>query len=158
MPAEVAATRVARGHDERVVQSCERTTIDARTLLGPRIETMNAYAPMFLMFLVGAVLVGVFFALAVLVGPKSDTKPEHNLPFECGSESSGANHTRLSVKFYLTAILFVVFDIEAIFLYPWAIKFRSLGWTGFAEMLAFLAVLVIGLVYVWKKGALDWES
>ncbi len=119
---------------------------------------MIAYVPMFLMFLVAAALVAIFFAMAVFVGPKSDTLPEHNLPFECGSESSGSNHARLSVKFYLTAILFVVFDIEAIFLYPWAIKFRTLGWTGFTEMLAFLAVLVIGLVYCWKKGALDWET
>ena len=118
---------------------------------------MIAYAPMFLLFLVGIVLVGVFFALAVLIGPKNDGV-EHNLPFECGSESSGGKHVRLSVKFYLTAILFVVFEIEAVFLYPWAIKFRSLGWMGLVEMLAFLSVLVVGLIYCWKKGALEWET
>ena len=119
---------------------------------------MLAYAPMFLMFLVGIVLVAVFFSTAVFLGPKNDGSAEHNIPFECGSESSGGKHVRLSVKFYLTAILFVVFDIEAVFLYPWAIKFRSLGWMGLVEMLAFLSVLVIGLVYCWKKGALDWET
>ncbi len=75
-----------------------------------------------------------------------------------GSESSGGRHVRLSVKFSLTAILVVVFDIEAVFLYPWAVKFRSLGWVGLVEMLGFLGVLVVGLVYCWKKGALEWEK
>ena len=65
---------------------------------------------------------------------------------------------KLSVKFYLTAILFVVFDIEAVFIYPWAIHFRALGWLGLAEMLGFLAVIVVALVYVWRKGALEWET
>jgi NADH-quinone oxidoreductase subunit A len=63
-----------------------------------------------------------------------------------------------AVKFYLTAILFVVFDIEAVFLYPWAAMFRSLGWIGFVEMLLFIVILGITLIYVWKKGALEWES
>ena len=81
-----------------------------------------------------------------------------NAPFECGSESSGGRHLKLSVKFYLTAILFVVFDIESVFVYPWAIHFRNLGWPGFAEMLSFLAVIVVALVYVWRKGALEWET
>ena len=79
-------------------------------------------------------------------------------PFECGSESSGGRHVKLSVKFYLTAILFVVFDIESVFIYPWAVRFRSLGWTGLAEMFGFLAVIVVALIYVWRKGALEWES
>ena len=65
---------------------------------------------------------------------------------------------RISVKFYLTAILFVVFDIEAVFVYPWAVQFRSLGWMGLASMMGFLVVILAGLVYVWKKGALEWES
>ena len=100
---------------------------------------------------------GLFTLLAVAVGPKSVT-PEKLKPFECGSESSGGNHLKLSVKFYLTAILFVVFDIEAVFIYPWAVQFKSLGWTGLLSMFGFLAVLVVGLVYCWKKGALEWES
>jgi NADH-quinone oxidoreductase subunit A len=119
---------------------------------------MIAYAPMFILFAVAMVLVLAFFAGAVFLGPKNKGEPEHNTPYESGSESTGARHVRLSVKFYLTAILFVVFDIEAVFLYPWSVRFRSLGWTGLVEMLAFLAVLVIGLVYCWKKGALEWEK
>jgi NADH-quinone oxidoreductase subunit A len=62
------------------------------------------------------------------------------------------------VKFYLTAILFVVFDIEAVLIYPWAVEFKNLGWTGFATMLSFVALLVVALLYVWKKGALEWEK
>ena|SRR5438067_13703135 len=119
---------------------------------------MAAYAPMFILFAVAFVLVLVFFVGASFLGPKNKGETEHNLPFECGSESSGGRHVRLSVKFYLTAILFVVFDIEAVFLYPWAVKFRSLGWVGLVEMLGFLGVLVVGLVYCWKKGALEWEK
>ena len=80
------------------------------------------------------------------------------MPFECGSDSDGAKDVRISVKFYLTAILFVVFDIEAVFVYPWAVQFRSLGWMGLASMMGFLVVILAGLVYVWKKGALEWES
>jgi NADH-quinone oxidoreductase subunit A len=119
---------------------------------------MIAYAPMFLLFAVALLVVLGFFAGASLLGPKNKGEPEHNLPFECGSESSGGRHVRLSVKFYLTAILFVVFDIEAVFLYPWGVRFRTLGWAGLVEMLTFLGVLVVGLVYCWKKGALEWEK
>ncbi|GAC1540706.1 MAG: NADH-quinone oxidoreductase subunit A [Polyangiales bacterium] len=118
---------------------------------------MIAYAPMFILFAVAMVLVVAFYVLATVLGPKNKGETEHNLPFECGSESTGGRHIRLSVKFYLTALLFVVFDIEAVFLYPWAVKFRALGWPGLVEMLGFLGVLVIGLVYCWKKGALEWE-
>lgn len=119
---------------------------------------MVAYAPMFILFAVAIGLVLAFWAAASFLGPKNKGEPEHNMPFECGSESSGGRHVRLSVKFYLTAILFVVFDIEAVFLYPWGVKFRTLGWSGLVEMLGFLGVLVVGLVYCWKKGALEWEK
>ena len=115
------------------------------------------YLPLFIMFAVAALLAVLFFTGASLLGKKNPTK-EKMLPFECGSESSGGRHLKLSVKFYLTAILFVVFDIEAVFVYPWAIQFRSLGWLGLAEMFSFLAVVVVALVYVWRKGALEWES
>jgi NADH-quinone oxidoreductase subunit A len=115
------------------------------------------YLPVFLMLLVASlVALGVFLA-TTLAGPSNPT-PEKMLPYESGSETTGASHLRLSVKFYLTAILFVVFDIEAVFLYPWAASFRELGLFGFVEMLLFLAVLGVTLVYAWKKGALEWES
>ena len=77
-------------------------------------------------------------------------------PFECGNVSSGPAWGRFSVKFYLTAILFIVFDVEVVFLYPWAVMYRSLGLFGFFEMLMFVLVLALGFVYVWRKGALEW--
>ena len=116
------------------------------------------YGPMFIMIAVASLLAGLFFVGATYLGGKVNKTREKMLPFECGSESSGGRHLKLSVKFYLTAILFVVFDIEAVFIYPWAVQFRSLGWLGLAEMLGFLAVVVVALVYVWRKGALEWES
>jgi NADH-quinone oxidoreductase subunit A len=118
---------------------------------------ISTYAPMFLMVAVAVLLAALFFTGASLLGKKNPTR-EKMMPFECGSESSGGNHVKMSVKFYLTAILFVVFDIETVFIYPWAVQFRSLGWFGLAEMFGFLAVIVVALVYVWKKGALEWES
>jgi NADH-quinone oxidoreductase subunit A len=118
---------------------------------------LETYGSMFLILGIATVLATLFFTGATLLGPKNPTR-EKLLPFECGSESTGGRHLKLSVKFYLTAILFVVFDIEAVFIYPWAVQFRSLGWFGLVEMISFLAVVVVALVYVWRKGALEWET
>jgi NADH-quinone oxidoreductase subunit A len=118
---------------------------------------VQTYGPVFLMLAVAALVAGLFFTLASVLGKKNST-PEKREPYECGSESSGGRHVKLSVKFYLTAILFVVFDIESIFVYPWALQFRALGWAGMAEMMSFLAVILVALIYVWRKGALEWES
>jgi NADH-quinone oxidoreductase subunit A len=105
-----------------------------------------------------AILVAVgMFTMTSTFGPKNPT-PEKGIPYESGSETLGARHVKVSVKFYLTAILFVVFDIEAVFLYPWAPLFRELGWFGLVEMLAFVTVLGVTLVYAWRKGALEWEN
>jgi NADH-quinone oxidoreductase subunit A len=121
------------------------------------VSLFATYGPMLLMLAVASIVASLFFIGASTLGTKKPTR-EKMLPFECGSESSGGRHLKLSVKFYLTAILFVVFDIEAVFIYPWAVQFRSLGWLGLGEMFGFLAVVVVALVYVWKKGALEWES
>lgn len=117
---------------------------------------MTTYLPVFLMLAVAVIIAIVLFSLTSSAGPKKPTL-EKMLPYESGSETTGAKHIRLSVKFYLTAILFVVFDIEAVFLYPWGSLFRDLGWFGFVEMLLFLTVLGVTLLYAWKKGALEWE-
>jgi NADH-quinone oxidoreductase subunit A len=118
---------------------------------------VSTYAPVFMALLVAGGLATLFWIGASNLGTKNPT-PEKMTPYECGSESSGGRHLKLSVKFYLSAILFVVFDIEAVFVYPWAIQFRSLGWAGMGEMFSFLAVVVVALVYCWRKGALEWES
>src|SRR5690242_6348772 len=107
---------------------------------------------------------GLFTALAVLVGPKA-VNPEKLKPFECGSEPIGTPRGRYSVRFYQVAILFLVFDIEAAFMYPWAILYNNLSHDpmggvsvfGFAEMLIFVAILVVALAYVWRKKAIGWE-
>jgi NADH-quinone oxidoreductase subunit A len=117
---------------------------------------MVTYVPLFILFAIAATLAGVMFALTSVLGPKNPT-PEKMIPYECGSESTGGRHVKPSVKFYLTAILFVVFDIEAVLIYPWAVQFQSLGWIGLATMVSFISLLVVALVYVWKKGALEWE-
>ncbi len=109
------------------------------------------------MVLVVALLVAAFFAVGAFFGPRKPS-PEKDTPYECGSESDGARHARLSVKFYLVAILFVVFDVEMVFLFPWAVQYRDLGFAGFVEMMAFLGMLVVALAWLWRKGALEWEK
>lgn len=118
---------------------------------------VELYLPMFIMFAIAAGIAGVMWLGGALVGPKNPT-PEKLLPFECGSDSDGARSIKMNVKFYLTAILFVVFDIEVVFIYPWAALFKGLGWAGFATMFGFITALIIALVYCWKKGALEWDS
>jgi NADH-quinone oxidoreductase subunit A len=116
----------------------------------------DTYFPALLMFAVATAFAVLIFTLTSSLGQKRMT-PEKAIPYESGSDSTGANEIRLSVKFYLTAILFVVFDIEAVFLFPWASIFRQLGWMGLIEMTAFIVILTVTLVYAWKKGALEWE-
>jgi NADH-quinone oxidoreductase subunit A len=117
---------------------------------------MANYVPLFILFGIAAVITLGMFLLTSYLGPKNPTS-EKMIPYECGSESTGGRFVKPSVKFYLTAILFVVFDIEAVLIYPWAVTFRSLGWVGLATMASFIALLVVALVYVWRKGALEWE-
>lgn len=117
----------------------------------------QTYLPVLFIFLL-SLAVGAFKFLVghyVARTPLTDAQAQ---PYECGNESTGALGLRLDVKFYLTAILFVVFDIEVVFIYPWATLFRQLGWAGFGTMSVFVASLAIALAYCWKKGALEWES
>ena len=118
---------------------------------------MIDYVPVLILMGIAAAVAGGMFAATTLLGPKVPNAVKA-VPFECGNPSEGARKIRPSVKFYLTALLFVVFDIEAVMIYPWAVEFRSLGWTGFATMGSFIALLAIVLVYVWRKGALEWEK
>lgn len=114
-----------------------------------------------LLVLVVAVLFAAFNLSASFVLGKlfsgSGSNPVKDSPYECGMEPTTPARMRFSVKFYIVAVLFILFDIEVVFMYPWAMKFHQLGWFGFAEMLAFLSVLLSGWVYVVRKGALDWE-
>lgn len=118
---------------------------------------LEVYLPMFVMFAIALLICAGMWSAGAFLGPKHPTA-EKMTPFECGNDTEGAGNTRMSVKFYLAAILFVVFDIEVVFMYPWATLFRDLGWVGFGSMVAFISALLIALVYCWKKGALEWES
>lgn len=118
---------------------------------------MTSYVPiLFLMILVSVVAVGLL-ALTTFVGPKR-TNPDKELPFETGNlPSPGTARAQFSVHFFLVAILFVVFDVEIAFLYPWAVKFNQLGLFGFVEMLVFLGILFVGWFYIIRRGVLEWN-
>lgn len=118
----------------------------------------NPYISILLTITIAFIVTIVMVGISVFLGPKRPSSVKQNI-FECGLPPSGAEpRSRFSVKFYVIAILFLLFDIEAVFLYPWAVNFRLLGWFGFIEMLVFIGVLAFGLFYVWKRGALDWED
>ena len=114
------------------------------------------YLPVVIMALVAALIPALFVSVGRFLGPRKPSLVKSEA-FECGNPPTGPAWGRFSVKFYLTAILFIVFDVEVVFLYPWAILFRRLGVFGFVEMLIFVAILTLGLVYVWRKGALEWD-
>jgi NADH-quinone oxidoreductase subunit A len=114
------------------------------------------YLPLAVVLLLSGVLAMIIPLLAGALGPRRPSAIK-SASFEAGSESSGMARQRFAVKFYVVALLFIVFDVEAVFLYPWAVNFQALGWFGYTEMVVFAATLVVGLIYVWKKGALEWE-
>jgi NADH-quinone oxidoreductase subunit A len=116
----------------------------------------HPYFPLLVLFAIAAVVVLALLLIAFKVGPKS-MNPVKAEPFESGNPPKGDARIRFSVRFYLIAMLFLIFDLEVVFLYPWAIYFRQLGVFGLVQMGVFLVILTIGYVYVWKKGALDWN-
>lgn len=118
---------------------------------------LDAYLPLVVAIAVAGGMGAALLALSSLLGPKSRSAVKA-APFECGSNPVGSARQRFAVKFYVVGLLFIVFDLETVMFYPWAVQFRALGWFGFVEMLIFAATLVLGLVYVWRKGALDWEQ
>ena len=119
---------------------------------------MNPYLGIVLLALASVLFLVMMLALFMLLGPQHKTRTKQ-LPFECGGMSSGSAHgQRFHVRFYLVAVLFILFDIEVVFLFPWALILRELGWYGFGQMLVFIAVIAAGLLYIWRRGVLDWNS
>lgn len=122
--------------------------------------TLGDYLPLLILIIVGILMAGLLVTLSWILGPKHITK-EKLMPYECGVNPVGSARERFPVKYYLIAMLFIVFDIETVFLYPWAITFRSGSHAfrlfEFAEMIVFIVILFVGYIYVWKKGALEWE-
>jgi NADH-quinone oxidoreductase subunit A len=113
------------------------------------------YVPIFIFIAFVGVLLPVTLLAAKLVRPDNPSKTKL-MPYECGIDPIDSSRGRYTVRYYIIAILFVVFDVETIFLFPWAVKFKAFGVFGFAEMLIFLAILIVGYIWVWKKGALEW--
>ncbi len=117
---------------------------------------MEAYLPIVLMLGLGLIAGIVFTNINRWIGPKRPTE-EKLSTYESGMEPVRTARERFSVKFYLVAMLFIIFDIEIVFMYPWAVQFRELGYGGFIEMLVFIAILLVGYLYIIKKGALEWR-
>jgi NADH-quinone oxidoreductase subunit A len=122
---------------------------------------LTPYIPVLVLLILAGALSLAIGVLASTLGPKRIFAVKETA-FECGSPTTGDPHTRHSVKFYLVALLFIVFDVESVFIYPWGSLLREfhaegLGWFAYVEMLSFMLTLAIGLVYVWRKGALEWS-
>ena len=117
---------------------------------------LSEYLPILLFLGVSTVMGVVLLGLGTLLGPRRPDA-EKGSPYECGFEAFEDARMKFDVRYYLVAILFIIFDLEIAFLVPWAVVFTDLGWQAFAAMGLFLGVLVIGFVYEWKKGALEWE-
>jgi NADH-quinone oxidoreductase subunit A len=119
-------------------------------------QNLLDYFPIVMMFMVALGFVGVTMIATHLLGPKRDTQTKLDA-FECGIEAKGNARIPFSIKYFLVAILFVLFDVEVIFMYPWAVLFKELGTPGFIEMIIFIAFLLVGFFYIIKRGALNWE-
>jgi len=113
------------------------------------------YLPLLIHFVIAGALAGIFVLLSYIIGYRRPTRAKLS-PYECGMEPIGDARGRFSVKFYLVAMLFILFDVEAVFLYPWAVILRDLKMFGFYEMMVYIVIVLVGFFYIWKKGALDW--
>jgi NADH-quinone oxidoreductase subunit A len=117
----------------------------------------QTYFPVLVQILIALLVAGGMIGASALIGHKVKDRVKDS-PYESGMEPVGSARERFSVKFYLVAMLFIVFDIEAIFLYPWAVVYRELKLFAFAEMLLFIVLVLCGFFYIWKKGVLDWSK
>jgi NADH-quinone oxidoreductase subunit A len=126
------------------------------------MDYLSPYLPVLVLLIIAGVMCLAIIILATVLGPRRITAIKETA-FECGSPSTGDPHARHSVKFYLVALLFIVFDIESVFIYPWGALLRDLhaegkGWFTYFEMMSFMFTLALGLLYVWRKGALEWNK
>lgn len=122
-------------------------------------ELIENLLPIVLSLVLAMAIPSVLMLLSKILGPRRDN-PTKLSPYECGIQSSsisGDARHRFNVKFYLIAMCFLVFDVEIVFLFPWAVLFQKMAWAGFISMLGFLGVLAFGWFYLWKRGALEWE-
>src|SRR6266404_9534180 len=117
---------------------------------------LNLYGPILIFFVIAAAFPIATLWVAKFLRPTPRQSAEKLMPYECGITPESDARGRYTVRFYIIAILYVIFDVETIFLFPWAVKYRTLGWFGVAEVLVFLLILVVGYIWAYKKGALEW--
>ena len=117
---------------------------------------LEQYFPILLFILVGLAMGGALLGIGKLVAPNRPD-PEKLSPYECGFEAFEDARMKFDVRYYLVAILFILFDLEIAFLFPWAVVLQDIGFEGFVAMMIFLVILIVGFAYEWKKGALEWE-
>jgi len=117
---------------------------------------LENYLPILIFIAVAAVFGAVFIAAGFLAGPQRPDSAKLS-PYECGFEAFEDSRMKFDVRYYLVAILFIIFDLEIAFLFPWAVALKEIGLFGFTAMMLFLGILVIGFIYEWKRGALEWE-
>ena len=122
------------------------------------MERASEYLGLLVTFLIATGIAMVIIFLNGILGPKNKQSPVKSEPFECGIAPIQQRTSQFSVKFYLIAMFFILFDVEIVWLFPWAVILKELRWTGLVEMFSFLAVLALGFIYAWKKGALEWEK
>ena len=113
------------------------------------------FGTVFLFIIIGAVLLIAALLLAKILSPSKPSKNKLS-SYECGEESEGSAWIQFNIRYYVIALVFIIFDVEVLFLFPWAVVYESLGWLAFIEMAIFLIILIFGLIYVWKKGDLNW--
>ncbi len=122
------------------------------------MERSSEYIGLLITFLIAGGLALTIIFLNSILGPKNKMTPAKGEPFECGKDPIAISTGHFSMKFYLIAMFFILFDVEIVWLFPWAVILRSLGWPGIFEMFTFIFVLALGFAYAWKKGALEWEK
>lgn len=120
-------------------------------------QFLDAMRPFMIYFTLVMLVVITMLALSYLLGQRG-SRPAKDYPYESGIVSVGSAHFRISVQFYITAILFIIFDLEVVFLFAWAVAVRENGWAGFIEISVFITILMIALLYLWRIGALDWRT
>ena len=122
------------------------------------MEQPSEYIGLLVAFIISVSIAGLIIFLNQLLGPKNKGSFTKSEPFECGQDPIVQPKGRFSVKFYLIAMFFILFDVEIVWFFPWAVVLKELKWVGIAEMFSFIFVLGLGFIYAWKKGALEWEK
>jgi NADH-quinone oxidoreductase subunit A len=117
---------------------------------------LTEYIPIAILFILAALVAAALIGIGMIFGPRRRSFRKSS-PYESGMQPIGPGTRRMNVRYYLVGVLFILFDVEIIFFYPWAVNFRALGLFGFVEMLVFVGILLVGYIYVWKKGAFEWD-